>query len=672
VPRTTNRVVLAPDAAVTELRGVGERRARLLARLGVRTVADLLALAPRRVERRGPVVELADLKEHLGASVHVHARVTGTRLVRQGRGRSLVRVALEGRDGRGRCDALYFNQPYLVDRFTKGGEVYLYGRVVEAPGIALAAPKLVRADDPPPGALELVYPATEGLGQPLLRSFVLRALELVGAAQPEPVPRELLARLDLPTLPEALASVHRPLDPAQLERGVRRLRFEAALEVQAELHERRRARAHGDAAVVSSSAEERAAIACALPFAPTRAQARVFDELAHDLGRAAPMRRLLQGDVGAGKTACAFFAVALVARAGFQAALLAPTEVLAEQHFASERERLAGLGVKSALLVGSQRADVRRRVERELASGALPCVFGTHALLAEGVRFARLALAVVDEQHRFGVLQRERLFAKGRGVHQLLMTATPIPRTLATALWADLDTSVLDERPPGRQPPRTHVLPHTELVRIERHLVQRLARGERALWVLPRIESSSAGRGAVAAAEAFAAGPLAAHGVELVHGDLPAPERQRRLARFRSGAARLLVGTTVLEVGLDVPQATVVVVEGAERLGAAQLHQLRGRVGRGGGESWCFLVAASEALPRLEWLATVHDGFEVAERDLALRGMGDLVGDRQSGPNSEGLGDGEPDLALWNAAREAVAADPALRELYAARSASRR
>ena len=672
MPRTTHRVALRPDAPVTALSGVGERRARLFARLGVATVGDLLSLAPRRALVRGPIVEVGELAAHVGEFVHVRCRSTGARLVRQGGARSLVRVALEGLDGRGRADAVYFNQPYLVRQFGAGRELFLYGRVVEAPGLALAAPKIVRADDPPPGTLELVYPATDGLGQPLLRSFVLRALELAGPALVEHVPADVLERLDVPPLPLAIARAHRPADRAEFEGAVRRLRLEAALEVRATLAQRRREREAADAPIVASTTELVAAIEGTLPFAPTNAQRRVFGELVADLGRSVPMRRLLQGDVGSGKTACAFFAVALAARNGVQAAVLAPTEVLAEQHFASERERLGALGVESALLTASLTSAKKKRILAALVSGELACVFGTHALLSEGVTFARLGLAVVDEQHRFGVLQRERLFAKGRDVHQLLMTATPIPSTLASALWADLDTSVLDEKPPGRVPPRTHVLDAAQLPRIEKHALQRLAAGERVLWIAPRIESSAAGRGAVAVAQHLASGSFAAHGVELVHGEMAHAQRAARLERFRRGEVAVLVGTTVLEVGLDVPAATVVVVEGAERLGSAQLHQLRGRVGRGGGASWCFFVASAEGCARLAWLADVHDGFVVAERDLALRGPGDLLGERQAGANLEGLGEGEPDLATWNAARELVARDPALAQIYAARSMSRR
>jgi len=656
------------DAPVTAVKGVGPRRAKLLERLGAGTIGELIALQPRRVERRGPVVGLAELEEHLGGFVHVRAKVVGTRVLRRGR-RSILRVGLMDDSSSAKRDAVYFNQNYLVDRFETGRELYLYGRVVKAPGIALAAPRVVRDDDPPPGALELVYPLTAGISATQLRVFVDAALGLAAPELVESLDDAVLERLDLPDLSTAYHETHRPSSIPDLKRGLRRLRLESALVVQARLADQRRSRADGDAPRLRSDRALMDEVAAQLPFAPTRAQRRVWGELAHDLARAAPMRRLLQGDVGSGKTVCALFAATVAARGGAQCALLAPTEVLAEQHYATERERMENLGVRTALLTGSMRAKERRAVRERLAAGEIDQVFGTHALLSDEVTFANLGVAIVDEQHRFGVLQRERLFAKGRDVHQLLVTATPIPRTLARTLWADLDVSVIDELPPGRAPVRTHVLGYDDFDAVAKHVHGRLERGERAFWIAPRIESSAAGRGAEEIAHALSKTPLGAFGVELVHGSLAAPERAKRLARFRDGDARLVVGTTVLEVGIDVPAATAIVVEGADRLGIAQLHQLRGRVGRGGGDAWCFLLVGSDpARERIAWLAEESDGFAVAERDLERRGMGDLLGARQAGANGEGLGDGEPDLELWLAARDLVATRPDIAARYLTRA----
>jgi ATP-dependent DNA helicase RecG len=376
------------------------------------------------------------------------------------------------------------------------------------------------------------------------------------------------------------------------------------------------------------------------------------------------MRRLLQGDVGSGKTVLGALACSIAAASGAQAAFLAPTELLAEQHFASLRPLLDAAGVSSALLTGSLSARERRDVLEALSSGRVSVAIGTHALLCEAVAFARLGLAVIDEQHRFGVAQRERLLEKGAGVHGLLMTATPIPRSLALTVYGDLDVSVLREKPPGR----TRV--HTRWVRqvsreFEAELEQRLARGEQLYWVVPRIESEAnegeEAAAAVGAQERFArisARRWREFGVELVHGRLECDERAARLERFRSGASRILVATTVIEVGVDVPAASAIVIEHAERLGLAQLHQLRGRVGRGSTPSACFLLGKPAARARLELLERCDDGFEIAEADLAQRGMGDLAGLRQAGDNREGFDDPALDVELILLARDLAGVSP--------------
>ena len=358
-----------------------------------------------------------------------------------------------------------------------------------------------------------------------------------------------------------------------------------------------------------------------------------------------------------------------VARAGGQAAFLAPTELLAEQHYYGTRALFEAAGLPSVLLTGSLRAAERRRVEDELELGLASVAFGTHALFSDAVRYRELALAVIDEQHRFGVLQRRRLFEKGGDVHALYMTATPIPRSLALTVYGDLETSVLRELPPGRGELRTRWVQERDRPRMARLLDTRMAAGERVFWVCPRIETSEAGRGAEEAFEVIGEGPLAKHGVELVHGRMPGYERAATLARFRAGETKLLVGTTVLEVGVDVPEATVMVVEGAERFGLAQLHQLRGRVGRGPGDAWCLLLGRPSAEARLRLLERSHDGFELAEEDLRQRGMGDLLGLRQAGPSLEGLagpaasGAG-PDVELLLLARDLVQRDSAVYRAY--------
>ncbi|HVS18423.1 MAG TPA: helicase-related protein, partial [Planctomycetota bacterium] len=422
----------------------------------------------------------------------------------------------------------------------------------------------------------------------------------------------------------------------------------------------------GSARVLRLASGERARLAACFPFAFTGAQEAALDDLERDLARAQPMRRLLQGDVGSGKTAVGAWAALAAAANGAQTAFLAPTELLAEQHFAGLAPRFAAAGVRAVLLTGSLANARRAEVLAALADGSAQVAFGTHALFSADVRFAALALAVIDEQHRFGVAQRRRLLEKGRDVHALLMTATPIPRSLALTVYGDLEVTLIGEKPPGRGRVTTSWLRGAERARLRGRLERSLEAGGQVYWVVPRIEGTPSGAGGAAERHAeLAAGPLARFGVELVHGRLDAAERERRLARFRAGQARVLVATTVIEVGVDVPAADVMVIEEAQRLGLAQLHQLRGRVGRGPGDACCLLMGTSGARERFELLERTDDGFAVAEEDLRRRGMGDLLGLRQAGGGLAALEDSlERDLDLLLAARDLVGRDARLRGLY--------
>ncbi|MFT7663533.1 MAG: ATP-dependent DNA helicase RecG, partial [Planctomycetota bacterium] len=397
------------------------------------------------------------------------------------------------------------------------------------------------------------------------------------------------------------------------------------------------------------------------PF--TKGQREIAEELTVELSSAVPMRRLLQGDVGSGKTWVAAFAAALVARGGKQVALMAPTELLAEQHAMGLVPLFESLGQRAVLLTGSLDSPDARRIRADLASGRAQIAIGTHALVSESTIFNDLALAIVDEQHRFGVSQRERLFEKGRDVHALLMTATPIPRTLALTIYGDLETSFLRDRPPGRSTIGTRRVLPEKLDAMRKFLIERMQAGERIYWVAPRIEGDN---GAEAAFEEWSQQLADLRlNVELVHGRLSTAERVERLNRFRSGASQLLVGTTVIEVGVDVPEATVMVIDGAQHLGLSQLHQIRGRVGRGTVKSWCFLLGDDSAQERMDSLVQTSDGFEIAELDLLQRGMGSLTGERQAGTNDEGLENPEADLDLLLFARDLVEADRELCSRYA-------
>jgi len=651
------------EGLVTELPGVGPARAKLLAELGIETITELMQLSPLRLESTGTSASCAEAAERVGGVVQIKAEVKRTRFFRRGGKQSVFTAFLE--DSSGAIEAHWFNQSWLRESVLEGAKVTVAGRVglTKKGKPTLVVPRIGNEEKPlpAPDGWEPVYPTVDGLGQGLLRSLCRLALKS-GAELQERVPADVLERLGLPTLMEAVRVLHEPKELELFSRARRRVALDACLHMQARLQRRAREDVSGHALRVERDQAQHEATLSLLPFSLTGDQERVVEELRSDLNRSSPMRRLLQGDVGTGKTAVAFYALVAAAKGGGQALMAAPTELLAEQHFSVLSPLFKEAGIKCQLLTGSTSGRERSALLRKLASGELQVVIGTHALFSDKVQCDRLAVAVIDEQHRFGVAQRTRLLEKGRDVHVLLTTATPIPRTLALSIYGDLDVSVLKEKPPGRGKVTTRWLKKSDGARLMGFLSERLEAGEQVFWVAPRIAAESEERGAIEAHARLSSSSLASHGVVLVHGALDASLRQERLASFRAGEAKLLVGTTVIEVGVDVPQATVLVVEGAEHLGLAQLHQLRGRVGRGGRDSWCLLFGKESAAERFELLEGTNDGFEIAEEDLRRRGMGDLDGLRQSG----GGIDPEEDLDLLLAARDLVAAHPALAAAYLA------
>ncbi|MSR61449.1 MAG: ATP-dependent DNA helicase RecG [Planctomycetes bacterium] len=673
-------------APLTTLAGVGPARAGMLAELGLGSVRDLLLFAPRRLERTGERCLVREAVTRTDGEVSVLGTLRGLRLFRAGRRRAVL--SLDVVDESGALRALFFNQPWQFERLralaAAQKTVELSGRIGNTKqGPALLVPR-VDADPPATRAPELVpvYATTAGLGQELLRGLTARALERFGAELAEPLGADVLDELELVPLPAAVRELHRPSSPEAFTVARRRLVFERLLVLQARLARTRAAREHSHARVVPLAPDGEHELLAALPFAATAGQRRVLREVLTDMSQPRAMRRLLQGDVGSGKTVVALLACAAVARAGGQAALLVPTELLAEQHYFGARTLLERLDLRAVLLVGSLRAAARRAALEEAASGRAQLVLGTHALLAPDLAFARLELVVVDEQQRFGVVQKQALLEKrpqANDVHALLMTATPIPRTLALCYYGDLETSLLKERPSGRGAVETRVVTPDARPGVLRFLLERARAGEGIFWVCPRIlaeEEAAAdardSRAEVASAEDAArrlrASALAASGVELVHGRLTSAQRAQALERFKRGSARVLVGTSMIEVGLDVPTATVMVIEGAERFGLSQLHQLRGRVGRSQLPGWCFLLATGAGTERLRFLERTHDGFEIAEEDLRRRGMGDLVGLRQAGANLEGLDEADLELELVRRARELLLSDALLRAHYADRA----
>ncbi|MDI6709174.1 MAG: ATP-dependent DNA helicase RecG [Bacillota bacterium] len=625
---------------VQYLKGVGPRRAELLARLGIASVGDLLYHLPRRYEDRRAHAGIL-VPERIGETVTAGGVVLGGQELRPRRGLIITKLALDG--GNGVFYATWFNQPYILRQIRPGMRLFVVGRLKRAFGryeINVLEHEAVEngADGLHSGRIVPVYPATENLAQKVIRQMVRTALDEWAPLLADLLPGPLRRAHRLLPIAEALAAIHFPSSWEEKEEARRSLAAEEMFLLQAALAiirrgatQRTKPAPHGpDGPLV-------AALLADLPYRLTGAQQRVWREISGDMQQAVPMRRLLQGDVGSGKTVIAALALVKAVEGGFQGGLMAPTEILAEQHYLRLREMLDPLGIEVHLLTGGMRTAERRAALAAVAGGQAGVVVGTQALIQEGVGFARLGLAVIDEQHRFGVRQRARLQEKGLAADVLVMTATPIPRTLALTLYGDLDLSVIDEMPPGRKPVQTEVVRPRDIGRVWRHILAEAGEGRQAYVVCPLVEESEnlQSQAAVDLERRLAAGPLRSLRVGLLHGRMRPAEKEAVMELFRRGEIQVLVSTSVIEVGVDVPRATTIVIYDAERFGLAQLHQLRGRVGRGGGlVGSCFLVSSArnpEARARLEAVCGTTDGFALAEFDLKLRGPGEFLGLRQSG-----------------------------------------
>ncbi|GBE10587.1 ATP-dependent DNA helicase RecG [bacterium BMS3Bbin12] len=662
--------------AVTTLRGVGPRVAERLDRLGIRTVQDLLFHLPLRYEDRTRVVPIGSLR--IGASALVEGEVELTEL---GRGRRRALLCRIG-DGTGSLTLRFFHfNARQQETLRRGRRVRCFGEVRAGPVTTeMIHPEYRIAGDadeePEEDRLTPIYPTTGGLHQLRLRALTAQALAHLaeppasGTGLIEWIPNEVLRRFRLPSLPAAVRYVHRPprgASLAELAEGrhpaQRRLAFEELLAHHLSLRRLRERVRRRPAPVLQGPGRLTAALRARLPFALTAAQERVFTEIRRDLALGVPMLRLVQGDVGSGKTVVAALTCLEAVEAGWQAALMAPTELLAEQHFQNFRGWLEPLGVSVGRLTGRRRGAGRAACLGALREGTISVAVGTHALFQDEVDFARLGLVIIDEQHRFGVHQRLALHEKGRrdGLypHQLIMTATPIPRTLAMTAYADLDNSVIDELPPGRLPVRTVVVPDTRRDEVIERVRNACGAGRQAYWVCTLIEESEALQCRAAADTAVALSEaLPELRIGLVHGRLKDRDKVRIMGTFQNGDLDLLVATTVIEVGVDVPNAGLMIIENAERLGLAQLHQLRGRVGRGRRESGCVLLyhgtLSETARQRLAALRETHDGFEIARRDLDLRGPGEVLGTRQTGALQLHIADLARDRDLLPAVEQAA------------------
>ena len=634
---------------VTHLKGVGPRVSERLARLNIHTVQDLLFHLPYRYQDRTRIAPIGTLQAGKAAGIIGYVELTQ---VRFGRRRSLVsRVA----DGTGHLLLRFFNFRAAQQKMlSRGARVHCFGDVRRGPkSLEMIHPefRIVGEDDAVEveEALTASYPTTEGLHQISLRKLTDQALALLEGEHSlvDYLPGSVLEPLHFPSLVEAIKVAHRPPPDTQLETveiashpAQRRLAFEELLAHHLSLRLRRRALAEQAAPAIPTAGSLTRRFRKSLPFSLTAAQERVVQEISDDLVRDTPMHRLVQGDVGSGKTVVAALAALQAIEGGYQVAFMAPTELLAEQHLRNLSEWLGDLGVSIGWISGKLTPNTRRETLEALAAHDIQLIIGTHALFQDPVSFARLGLIVVDEQHRFGVHQRLSLLDKGQNddkhAHQLIMTATPIPRTLAMAAYADLDTSIIDTLPPGRTPVDTAVVPNTRRAEVVERVHKACATGQQAYWVCTLIEESEALQceAATDTAEALEE-TLPELSVALIHGRMKSTDKELVMDRFKRGEVDLLVATTVIEVGVDVPKASLMIIENAERLGLAQLHQLRGRVGRGTTKSVCVLMYHSPlselARKRLNALRETGDGFEIARRDLELRGPGELLGTRQTG-----------------------------------------
>jgi ATP-dependent DNA helicase RecG len=645
------------------VKGVGERSAAAFRKLGIATAGDLVMTFPRRYEDRRHLPRMADLRP--GVAATIMGRVQRFENRRVGRGKVLQQAVVS--DGSGRVTLTWFNQPWIERTIAPAtqakGRLVAYGMVRRGKdGLEIASPEWEAQgpDDDPQDFARIVpvYGLTEGLAQRTVRRAAAAALALTEGEWPDPLPEPFRRDNGLPELAWCLQQMHAPDEMLHQERARERLVYEEFLTMQLEFAQRR-AENHTETGIAFPIAQLelggvreglaglfevgretvplRDEVRAMLPFELTGAQQRVVDEIWADMARPFPMNRLVQGDVGSGKTAVAACAILAAVRSGYQAALMAPTEILAEQHAVGMRRWLEPRGIEVAVLIGKQGAKERRRANQAAAAGTAGLVVGTHALVQEAVKFHRLGLAIVDEQHRFGVLQRKALRDKGFGNPDILvMTATPIPRTLALTRYGHLDVSVIDELPPGRRPVKTHWKPPEERDAVYAAVRKMIDQGRQAYVVCPLV-SETEKLNAQAAEDLYyrlANDVFPDLKVGLLHGQMKPVEKEATMEAFRAGEMALLVSTTVIEVGVDVPNATVMVIEDAHRFGLSQLHQLRGRVGRGGHQSYCILMApggGEDGNARLEIMVESNDGFRIAERDFELRGPGVIAGTEQSG-----------------------------------------
>lgn len=618
---------------ITALKGIGAAKAKLFEKVGVVTVQDLLLYFPRGYEDRTKIVPIYEAYD----SQTVCIKATVFSAVRQRQiSKTLSLYSVELADESGQMQATWFNNKYIKNSIHKGETYIFYGKVRRVgPRKTMENPIFERLDKPQvvTGKIVPLYPLTEGLTQKIVQTAMTQALD-AAAELSDPLPRSLLARYSLVPLRQAVENIHFPSDFEAFEQARRRLVFEELLTLSLSLSKIKQSKtAQRRETVLDTSCIEE--FTGSLPYHLTRAQQTVLGEICTDLSGHTPMNRLVQGDVGSGKTVVAAAAMYVAAKNGCQAALMAPTEILARQHYENFVRMMNGRA-RVCLLIGSMRQKEKEAVYEEIESGSADIIIGTHAMIQERVVYKNLALVVTDEQHRFGVIHRDAIAQKGDNPHIMVMSATPIPRTLALILYGDLDISIIDELPPGRKPVATYAVGESMRKRIYAFLKKHIDNGRQAYIVCPLIEETENAdlKNVAAYAKTLAEKVFPAYRIALLHSRLPAIEKEALMAQFKEGRIDILVSTTVIEVGVDVANANIMVIENAERFGLSQLHQLRGRVGRGSEQSYCILFNQSDgelAKKRMQILCESNDGFVISEEDLKLRGPGDFFGTKQHG-----------------------------------------